>query len=165
MDTSYWTIFNHLTIWGSLLLYFILDYSYNYSIQGAYVGTLTMAMNEGMFWFTTIITVIILTIPVLAWRFYLADIKPSLSDRVRLKQRLAALKFRYGTVERVPSVLHVLHVRLAVSDLARRKTFSGHHPFVARGVPSALATLSLTRRASADWSRPERSCERFRKVT
>lgn len=72
----------------------MLDYSYNYTIQGAYVGTLTMAMNEAMFWFTTVITVTILTIPVLAWRFYFADIKPSLSDRVRLKQRLAALKFR-----------------------------------------------------------------------
>jgi len=81
-------------VWGSLLFYFVLDYSYNYTIQGAYVGTLTMAMNEAMFWFTTVITVTILTIPVLAWRFYFADIKPSLSDRVRLKQRLAALKFR-----------------------------------------------------------------------
>lgn len=96
MDTSYWTIFNHITIWGSLLFYFILDYSYNYTIQGAYVGTLTMAMNEAMFWYTTLITVTILTIPVLAVRFYLADVKPSLSDRVRLKQRLAALKFRCG---------------------------------------------------------------------
>lgn len=94
MDTSYWTIFNHITIWGSLLFYFILDYSYNYAIQGAYVGSLTMAMNEATFWFTTIITVTILTIPVLAWRFYFVDIKPSLSDRVRLKQRLAAVKFR-----------------------------------------------------------------------
>ncbi|KAL0270682.1 UNVERIFIED_CONTAM: hypothetical protein PYX00_008008 [Menopon gallinae] len=107
MDTSYWTIFNHLTIWGSLLLYFVLDYSYNYTIQGSYVGTLTMAMSEGMFWFTTIIAVIILTIPVLAWRFYLADIKPSLSDRVRLKQRLAAAKFRSRSTQdvlRTPSV-------------------------------------------------------------
>ena len=95
LDTSYWTIFNHITVWGSLLFYFVLDYSYNYTIQGAYVGTLTMAMNEAMFWFTTVITVTILTIPVLAWRFYFADIKPSLSDRVRLKQRLAALKFRW----------------------------------------------------------------------
>ncbi|KAK6631413.1 hypothetical protein RUM44_005940 [Polyplax serrata] len=107
MDTSYWTIFNHITIWGSLLFYFILDYSYNYTIQGAYVGTLTMAMNEAMFWYTTLITVTILTIPVLAVRFYLADVKPSLSDRVRLKQRLAALKFRSRSsqdVLRTPSV-------------------------------------------------------------
>ena len=95
MDTSYWTIFNHITIWGSLLFYFILDYSYNYTIQGAYVGTLTMAMSEAMFWYTTVITVTVLTIPVLAVRFYLADVKPSISDRVRLKQRLAAIKFRY----------------------------------------------------------------------
>ncbi|EEB16029.1 ATPase, class I, type 8B, putative [Pediculus humanus corporis] len=107
MDTSYWTIFNHITIWGSLLFYFILDYSYNYTIQGAYVGTLTMAMSEAMFWYTTVITVTVLTIPVLAVRFYLADVKPSISDRVRLKQRLAAIKFRSRSsqdVLRTPSV-------------------------------------------------------------
>lgn len=94
MDTCYWTIFNHITIWGSLLFYFFLDYSYNYAIQGAYVGSLTMALSEGTFWLCTAITVTVLTIPVLAWRFYNADVNPSLSDRVRLKQRLAALRFR-----------------------------------------------------------------------
>nr|CAD7574760.1 unnamed protein product [Timema californicum] len=50
------------------------------------------AMQEATFWFTTVITVIVLMIPVLAWRFYFVDVRPTLSDRVRLKQRLAQLR-------------------------------------------------------------------------
>lgn len=152
MDTSYWTIFNHITIWGSLLFYFILDYSYNYTIQGAYVGTLTMAMNEAIFWYTTLITVTILTIPVLAVRFYLIDVKPSLSDRVRLKQRLAALKFRLGfTFKEVGAVLFQDFSQIlfhSISDLDRHKMFSELLPFVEPGVLFVPVTLSLTRKVS-----------------
>lgn len=69
-------------IWGSVLWYFILDYFYNYVIGGPYVGSLTQAMKEATFWFTTVITVIMLMVPVLAARFYLIDVHPSLSDKV-----------------------------------------------------------------------------------
>lgn len=82
LDTTYWTIFNHITIWGSVLSYFILDYFYNYVIGGPYVGSLTQAMKEATFWFTTIITVILLMVPVLGTRFYFVDVAPSLSDKV-----------------------------------------------------------------------------------
>lgn len=42
LDTSYWTIVNHIMVWGSLIWYFILDYFYNFVIGGSYVGSLTM---------------------------------------------------------------------------------------------------------------------------
>jgi len=42
LDTSYWTIVNHIMVWGSLIWYFILDYFYNFAIGGSYVGSLTM---------------------------------------------------------------------------------------------------------------------------
>lgn len=42
LDTSYWTIVNHIMVWGSLVWYFILDYFYNFVIGGSYVGSLTM---------------------------------------------------------------------------------------------------------------------------
>ena len=61
---------------------------------------ISQAMSEATFWFTTVITVIILMIPVLAWRFYFVDVCPTLSDRVRLKQRLAQLRY-------VPSLVFV----------------------------------------------------------
>ena len=41
MDTAYWTVFNHITVWGSLIWYFLLQYFYNYVIGGPYVGALS----------------------------------------------------------------------------------------------------------------------------
>ena len=46
LDTSYWTVFNHITIWGSIALYFCLQFAYNYIIGGAYLGALFMVRQE-----------------------------------------------------------------------------------------------------------------------
>ncbi|KAH8361930.1 hypothetical protein KR200_008851 [Drosophila serrata] len=83
--TSYWTVVNHVTIWGSLIWYFVLDYFYNYVIGGPYVGSLTQAMKDLSFWVTMLITVMVLVAPVLAYKFYLLDVHPSLSDKIRQK--------------------------------------------------------------------------------
>lgn len=87
LDTSYWTIFNHITIWGSLIFYLLLQYFYNYVLGGDYVGSLAKAMGEPMFYFTSLLTIVILMLPVMAWRFYWVDVAPTLSDKVRFKQR------------------------------------------------------------------------------
>ena len=42
LDTNYWTAFNHVTIWGSIAVYFILQFSYNYIFNGSYIGSLQM---------------------------------------------------------------------------------------------------------------------------
>lgn len=89
MDTQYWTVFNHIMIWGSLAFYFVADNFYNYVFDGPYVGSLTKAMGSATFWFATVLIVIMCVLPVLAYRFYFVDVFPTLSDRVRLKQRLA----------------------------------------------------------------------------
>lgn len=73
---------NHVTIWGSLVWYFVLDYFYNYVIGGPYVGSLTQAIKDLTFWMTMLITVVMLMAPVLAYKFYLLDVYPSLSDKV-----------------------------------------------------------------------------------
>ncbi|XP_061400062.1 probable phospholipid-transporting ATPase IM isoform X2 [Musca vetustissima] len=102
--TSYWTIANHITIWGSLIWYFVLDYFYNYVIGGPYVGSLTMAMGDLTFWATMFITVVLIMIPVLAYKFYLIDVQPSLADMIRMKRRQASLKSRHtSSVTRAPS--------------------------------------------------------------
>lgn len=87
LDTGYWTIFNHIMIWGSLLSYFVLDNFYNYIIRGPYVGSLAKAICEPTFWLTTLLAVIILMVPLLAWRFYNIIRYPSLADKIRMKQR------------------------------------------------------------------------------
>lgn len=48
LDTSYWTMFNHIMIWGSLLWYFTLDSFYNYIFGGPYVGALAKAITGKM---------------------------------------------------------------------------------------------------------------------
>ncbi|XP_058977672.1 probable phospholipid-transporting ATPase IM isoform X2 [Musca domestica] len=102
--TSYWTIANHITIWGSLIWYFVLDYFYNYVIGGPYVGSLTMAMGDLTFWATMFITVVLIMTPVLAYKFYLIDVQPSLADMIRMKRRQASLKSRHtSSVTRAPS--------------------------------------------------------------
>lgn len=79
-------------IWGSLLWYFILDYFYNYVIGGPYVGSLTQAIQEPKFWFTTIICVIVLMVPVLGFRFYIIDVYPGLTDQVLSLLKIFILK-------------------------------------------------------------------------
>ncbi|KAL1516456.1 hypothetical protein ABEB36_000367 [Hypothenemus hampei] len=104
MDTQYWTVINHIMIWGSLAFYFIADNFYNYVFKGPYVGALAKAMGGANFWFTTILIVIMCILPVLAYRFYFINVYPTLSDRVRLKQRLAQVRSRQSQdVLRTPS--------------------------------------------------------------
>ncbi|XP_059479505.1 probable phospholipid-transporting ATPase IM isoform X2 [Neocloeon triangulifer] len=104
LDTAYWTWWSHFTIWGSLCIYFTFTFICNYVFGGPYIGSLTKAMSEPTFWFTTLLTVTILIVPVLAWRFYFVDVKPTLSDRVRLKQRLESLRSRQSQdILRTPS--------------------------------------------------------------
>ncbi|CAG9839897.1 unnamed protein product [Diabrotica balteata] len=108
LDTMYWTVFNHIMIWGSLAFYFIADNFYNYLCRGPYVGSLIKAMLEVNFWFTTVLVVIISIMPVLAWRFYFVDVFPTLSDRVRLKQRMAQVRSRHShDALRTPSARRV----------------------------------------------------------
>merc|ERR1712223_946931 len=94
LDTSYWTRLNHVAIWGSLIFYFALQYFYNYVIFGSYIGSLLMAMKDPTFWFTSLLTTVVLLLPVVAWRFYRSDVHPTLADRVRLLQRHSQIKPR-----------------------------------------------------------------------
>lgn len=79
---------NHITIWGSVVAYFGMDYLYNYYLGGPYVGALIIAMKGANFWFTALICVTILILPVLTTRFYAVDINPSLVDKIRLKRKM-----------------------------------------------------------------------------
>ncbi|XP_073960226.1 probable phospholipid-transporting ATPase IM [Choristoneura fumiferana] len=87
LDTTYWTVCNHVTIWGSLVSYFVLDYFYNYAIGGPYVGSLTVALTQATFWFTAVLTMIILMVPVVSWRLAWSWTRPTLGERLRARQR------------------------------------------------------------------------------
>ncbi|XP_045484155.1 probable phospholipid-transporting ATPase IM isoform X2 [Pieris rapae] len=87
LDTTYWTMFNHVTIWGSLVSYFVLDYFYNYVIRGPYVGSLTVALTQATFWFTAVLTMMILMVPVVSWRLAWSRRRPTLAERLRARTR------------------------------------------------------------------------------
>ncbi|XP_026804746.1 phospholipid-transporting ATPase ID isoform X3 [Rhopalosiphum maidis] len=104
-DTSYWTIINHIVIWGSLTLFFVAEWIYNYLIGGAYVGSLAMAMKQPTFWLVTLLVVVVIVSPVVAWRLYFLETSPVLTDKLRLKQ-LKQTRQVSGTGTRLPSVKH-----------------------------------------------------------
>ncbi|KAK3887896.1 hypothetical protein Pcinc_008046 [Petrolisthes cinctipes] len=87
LDTLYWTPFNLIAIWGSLIFYILLQYFYNYMLGGDYVGALSKAMGEPIFYLTLQLTIAILILPVMGWRFYCTDVHPTLLNKVCFKQR------------------------------------------------------------------------------
>ncbi|GAB6028350.1 hypothetical protein CHUAL_002520 [Chamberlinius hualienensis] len=106
LDTAYWTFINHIVIWGSVIFYFASTFFINSDIiGGTYMGVMRMTMKSSQYWFTLAITVIMLLTPIMAIRFYFVDVKPTLSDRVRLKQRVSRLRSRSSeTMLRTPSM-------------------------------------------------------------
>lgn len=86
-------MFNHVVIWGSVAFYFAMTLFINSSFIGnQYLGCLRTALSSGQFWFTLILTLGVLLIPVIAIRFYTFNLYPTLSDKVRLKQRMTRFK-------------------------------------------------------------------------
>ncbi|XP_014677038.1 PREDICTED: probable phospholipid-transporting ATPase IM, partial [Priapulus caudatus] len=91
-DTSYWTGFNHFVIWGSISFYFGFQFLlYSDFIGAAYTGVARATIGSAITWFTIIVTVVVLMLPIVAYRFFYIDTRPTLSDRVRLKQRYSRL--------------------------------------------------------------------------
>ena len=84
-------------IWGSILFYFGFTFVfYADAFDYTYLGTARNVMATANFWFTLIITVTILLVPVVAERFYYIDTRPTLTDKVRLKQKISKSKSRSG---------------------------------------------------------------------
>ncbi|OWF34874.1 phospholipid-transporting ATPase ID [Mizuhopecten yessoensis] len=99
LDTSYWTGFNHFVIWGSMILYFCFILAmYSSVFNYTYMGVAYQVYSTANFWLCLLLTITILLIPVIAYRFYYLDMHPTLSDRARLKQRMSKSKARSGDI-------------------------------------------------------------------
>ncbi|CAG2108054.1 unnamed protein product, partial [Medioppia subpectinata] len=95
LDTSYWTVFNHIVIWGSVAFYFAMTLFINSNlINNQYLGCLRMTLSSGQFWFTLFLVLAILLVPGVANRFYHTSVHPTLSDRCRYKQRISRMRAR-----------------------------------------------------------------------
>jgi phospholipid-translocating ATPase len=98
LDMSYWTGINHFFLWGSIAVYFALTlllYSSSV-IFYPYDGVAVNVWSTASFWFTALLCCVILLFPVVAERFYCVDFRPTLADRVRLRQRIVKLRARAG---------------------------------------------------------------------
>ena len=89
LDTDYWTGFNHLSIWGSIAFYYLFTFAfYSYFFEYTYCGTAVVVMATANFWFSMILSVVVLILPVMAEKFLHIARSPSLSDRIRLHQKV-----------------------------------------------------------------------------
>lgn len=83
LETSYWTGINHLFIWGSIVCYFAVTLiMYTSWFQYTYEGVAVNIMSTANFWFTILLCVIILLMPIVTERFYFVDTRPTLTDKV-----------------------------------------------------------------------------------
>ncbi|XP_052238841.1 phospholipid-transporting ATPase ID-like isoform X1 [Dreissena polymorpha] len=137
LDTSYWTGFSHFFIWGSIIYYFCFMLAFyapvfNYSYQGVAYSVFSSAK----FWLTLILTNVILILPVVAYRFYMTNIAASLSDRVRMKQRLTKTKARTKD----------LHVRRTSTFRRSARSMRSGYAFAHQQGFAALITSGLNMR-------------------
>ncbi|VDP53156.1 unnamed protein product [Soboliphyme baturini] len=132
LDTSYWTVFNHVFIWGSVLFYFFVAIVYYQLIpfrlleQRGY-GVAFMMFQAPLYWLIILLITSVLMLPVVGTRFFWMDTRPTLSERLRIRQNLIRLT---GRMSELPPSL-----RLSKSQRQRKAStrssyaFSHHHGF------------------------------------
>uniref|UniRef100_A0A7N8X363 Phospholipid-transporting ATPase n=1 Tax=Mastacembelus armatus TaxID=205130 RepID=A0A7N8X363_9TELE len=90
LDTGFWTVVNHVFVWGSLGSYFTIMFALHgqtlFSIfpsQFHFVGSALSTLLQPVVWLTITLATAICIVPVLAVRFLKLDLKPQLADTVR----------------------------------------------------------------------------------
>ncbi|KAF3839746.1 hypothetical protein F7725_018463 [Dissostichus mawsoni] len=93
LDTGFWTVINHVFVWGSLGLYFSIMLALQsqtlfgiFPNQFHFVGSAQSTLLQPVVWLTIALATAICIVPVLAFRFLKVDLKPQLSDTVRYTQ-------------------------------------------------------------------------------
>lgn len=154
---------NHITIWGSVVAYFVMDYIYNFYLGGPYVGAIIIAMKGANFWFTALICVIILMLPVLTSRFYAVDVNPSLADKIRMKRKMQKKTKSSEDTSRTPSA------RKARRSLRSGYAFAHHVSFKIKeyciNLHSKILTFKNCRKDLVDLLHLEKLCENYLKIS
>uniref|UniRef100_A0AAQ5YSA2 Phospholipid-transporting ATPase n=1 Tax=Amphiprion ocellaris TaxID=80972 RepID=A0AAQ5YSA2_AMPOC len=93
LDTGFWTIINHVFVWGSLGTYFTIMFALHsqtlfriFPNQFHFVGSAQSTLLQPVVWLTIALATAICIVPVLAFRFLKLDLKPQLADTVRYTQ-------------------------------------------------------------------------------
>ncbi|KAM4532102.1 putative phospholipid-transporting ATPase IM [Fundulus diaphanus] len=97
-DTYYWTTVNQFFVWGSLAAYFAITFTmYSsgmfliFTSVFPFIGTVRNSLNQPNVWLTIFLTSLLCVLPVVAVRFILIQIRPTINDKVRYKMQMEAL--------------------------------------------------------------------------
>ncbi|CAL9683618.1 unnamed protein product [Knipowitschia caucasica] len=98
LDTHYWTAANQFFVWGSLAAYFAISFTmYSngmfliFTSAFPFIGTARNSLNQPNVWLTVLLTALLCILPVVAVRFTLLQLWPTINDKVRYKVRKEAL--------------------------------------------------------------------------
>nr|XP_060474559.1 probable phospholipid-transporting ATPase IM isoform X10 [Panthera onca] len=94
LDTSYWTVINHVFIWGSVATYFSILFTMHsngifgiFPNQFPFVGNARHSLAQKCIWLVILLTTVASVMPVVAFRFLKVDLCPALSDQIRRRQK------------------------------------------------------------------------------
>uniref|UniRef100_A0A8C6RR75 Phospholipid-transporting ATPase n=1 Tax=Nannospalax galili TaxID=1026970 RepID=A0A8C6RR75_NANGA len=94
LDTSYWTVINHVFIWGSVATYFFILLTMHsngvfgiFPNQFPFVGNAWHSLSQKCIWLVILLTTVASVMPVVAFRFLKMELYPSLSDKIRRWQK------------------------------------------------------------------------------
>ncbi|XP_035995987.1 phospholipid-transporting ATPase ID isoform X1 [Fundulus heteroclitus] len=97
-DTYYWTTVNQFFVWGSLAAYFAITFTmYSsgmfliFTSVFPFIGTVRNSLNQPNVWLTIFLASLLCVLPVVAVRFILIQIRPTINDKVRYKMQMEAL--------------------------------------------------------------------------
>ncbi|XP_051829747.1 probable phospholipid-transporting ATPase IM [Antechinus flavipes] len=94
LDTSYWTVINHVFIWGSIAVYFSILFTMHsdgifdiFPNQFPFVGNARHSLTQKNIWLVILLTTVVSVMPVITFRFLKVVLYPTLSDQVRQLQK------------------------------------------------------------------------------
>uniref|UniRef100_A0A667YQC8 P-type ATPase C-terminal domain-containing protein n=1 Tax=Myripristis murdjan TaxID=586833 RepID=A0A667YQC8_9TELE len=158
LDTGFWTVINHVFVWGSLGCYFTIMFAMHsqtlfiiFPNQFHFVGRSHSTLLQPVVWLTIALATVICIVPVLAFRFLKLDLKPQLSDTlVRQKKRKPVGRSMGGVRGGVGSVSEG---RLGARGSSRRSGYAFAHQegfgeLITSGKNMRLSSLALATFAS-----------------
>ncbi|XP_076426679.1 putative phospholipid-transporting ATPase IM isoform X2 [Peromyscus maniculatus bairdii] len=94
LDTSYWTVVNHVFIWGSVATYFSILLAMHsngvfriFPHQFPFVGNAVCSLSQKFVWLVILLIAVASVMPVVTFRFLKMCFYPSLSDQIRRWQK------------------------------------------------------------------------------
>ncbi|KAM9323032.1 phospholipid-transporting ATPase ID-like [Pholidichthys leucotaenia] len=98
LDTYYWTTVNQFFVWGSMAAYFAITFTmYSNGIfliftsAFPFIGTARNSLSQPNVWLTIFLASLLCVLPVVAYRFILIQLRPTINDKVRHKTQKEAL--------------------------------------------------------------------------